>query len=492
MLKKIAFLLLTFAFMAGSSLTPLEIKKVEIFSNGSRIYGEAIVSPGKPAEIGPLPLDLTNLSISEPTARTRRCENKIFPEEAALLKKRINQLKKELSVLKAEETALSSLIEATGKGLEKLSENITSLGVARWKKISKDIALTIKNLQEQQTQIRERISQKKKELSKLEQEYNSIIKPFREAIKIVIDSPSRDRIKVSFITSQLKWRPFYQLDASSKGKESVFKMIAVIEMGYPFNMRKADFSLLTSAPFYGQKPKPRPWIIDFPRFPPRRPRTVEAMPLAAEKAAMMPPVKERGVHQEYRVGSIPLRLGENRITLLDAKLPQKLKIEIYPRFSSKAFILTELENTSQYVFRRAPISFFLDGIFMRKGFLETLHPGEKTTLFVGTDPSIEVKFRAFPRKKEEGWRKKAVIIENEMEIINHSRGLKEFMVIDTLPISAHEDIKIERKLNPEPDVFDSKTGIAQWKAKLNPGKTLKIKLFFKITYPKGKEINLGL
>ena len=492
MSKKIAFLLLIFAFLAGSNLIPLQIKKLEIFSNGARIYGEAIVQPGKPVEIGPLPLDITNLSISEPTAWTRRYENKVFPEEAVLLKKEINRLKKELSALKAEETALTSLIGATRKGLEKLSEKITSLGVTRWKKISKDLALTIKNLQEKRAQIRERINQKNKKLSELQQKYNSIIKPFREAIKIVIDSPSKRLIKVSFTTLQLKWSPFYQLDASLEGKQSAFKMVAVIEMFYPFKMKKADLSLLTSAPFYGQKPKPTPWVIDFLRFLPKRVKALKAMPVAAEKAAMMPPVEEKGVHQEYRVGSIPLRLGENRVTLLETKLPQKLKIEIYPRLSSKAFILTELENTSQYVFRRAPISFFLDGIFMRKGFLKTLHPGEKTTLFVGTDPSIEVKFRALPRKKEEGWRKKAVIIENEMEIINHSRRSKEFMVIDTLPISAHEDIKIERKVNPKPDAFDSKTGIARWKAKLDPGKKLKIKLFFKITYPKGKEINLGL
>ena len=64
-------------------------------------------------------------------------------------------------------------------------------------------------------------------------------------------------------------------------------------------------------------------------------------------------------------------------------------------------------------------------------------------------------------------------------------------VVDQLPVSQTEEIKVEElKLTPKPNERDEK-GILKWNITLDPGEKKEMEIGFSVEYPRGKMI-MGL
>ncbi|HHV52402.1 MAG TPA: DUF4139 domain-containing protein, partial [Synergistaceae bacterium] len=79
----------------------------------------------------------------------------------------------------------------------------------------------------------------------------------------------------------------------------------------------------------------------------------------------------------------------------------------------------------------------------------------------------------------------------EIRVNNGLSSEVEITLTDRVPVSAHDDIKVETKeISPKPAEQTDK-GIITWKLRLASGQAQAIKLRYRITYPADKEISIS-
>ncbi len=490
-MRKLFPLLLSAILLSAGELVPLKVEKVEVFLAGARIYAKAQLKKGL-NEIGPLPEDAEEVVISEPEAKIEEMENKIYPEPAIRLRQQIEALEQKLSSLRGRLHALKMQMSSCEQASKSLSQKILPAGYLNWKKLQEMIAARLAELSSQYDRLSSQERELSRRLSRLRSRYEAMIRPFRRAKKIVVNSATPEVLSLRFTTAQLSWMPLYRLDFSMKGKLNL-RMLARVRANTFLDLKDVSISLLTAAPVVEEPPELSPWVIDF--FAPLRKMPEKAMALAPMPA--MAPKKEikgierRGVYQEFQLGKKSLSFGHNRLLLLQSQLPQKLEWRAYAKKTGSVFIFASIRNATEMVLPEAEASFFLDGVFMRRAPLRTLQPGEKALIYVGTDPALRVKYKKLPEKRERGWRKQKLTLSYFAEISNLSAEEKEVVLLDNLPVSAREEIKIKVQCEPRPDELDSKTGMAKWHLKIPPSGKVKVSVTVEITYPKDREIILG-
>ncbi len=490
-MRKLLPLVLSTLLLYAGELIPLKVEKVEVFLEGARIYAKAQLQKGL-NEIGPLPADASQIVISETEAKIEEIENNVFPEPALKLHSQIIALEQELSSLRSKLHALKMQISSCRKASNTLSEKIIPLGYSGWKQLQEKIAARLAELSGQYDRLSSQERKLSRRLSRLRSRYEAMIKPFRRAKKIVINSAAPAALSLRFTTSQISWMPLYRLDFSMKGKLNL-RMLARVQANTFLKLKNVSISLLTAAPVVEHPPQLSPWIVDF--FVPLRKIPEKAMALAAMPG--MAPKKEiekiarRGVYQEFHLGKKSLSFGHNRLLLLQARLPQKLEWRAYAKRTGSVFIFAHISNATEMVLPEAEATYFLDGVFLRRGLLRTLQPGEKVSIYVGTDPALRVKYRKLPEKRKKGWRKQKLSFSYFAEISNLSSEEKKVVLLDNLPVSAREEIKIKIQCEPRPDELDSKTGMAKWHLSIPPSGKVKVSVGVEITYPKDREIILS-
>ena len=76
-----------------------------------------------------------------------------------------------------------------------------------------------------------------------------------------------------------------------------------------------------------------------------------------------------------------------------------------------------------------------------------------------------------------------------MYLSNHRDEKVRVQVIDRLPVSKDQDVRVNMESASESSLFASETGKLTWDVTINPGAQKAIEYTYRVTYPKGKEIS---
>ncbi|WP_417456938.1 DUF4139 domain-containing protein [Kordiimonas sp.] len=193
-------------------------------------------------------------------------------------------------------------------------------------------------------------------------------------------------------------------------------------------------------------------------------------------------VPTSGTPQQFKMDEV--NLGADIIT------------RVTPRFDAKnAYVyadvtlegLPRLDNVTARLSR--------DGYYAGKGRWPRLVPGEKTSLPFGADSGIKVETITIPsRDGDTGFISKKNVVEEKLvyRITNERDKAATVEVTDRLPVSAHEDVKVEILKDSTPASVndkDGKAGVIAWQKELAPGEVWEIHHEYRITYPSGKILN---
>ncbi len=235
-------------------------------------------------------------------------------------------------------------------------------------------------------------------------------------------------------------------------------------------------------------------------------------PAAAPAAAMEPARKMRQVGRESRsqqasdfaqagvsaVFEVP-KLTDlasdgktHRILIAEMDLPVKLSYRATPSLAEKVYLWVEASNTAKHPLIAGPAQVFVEGAYVGRSDLPTVTTGDTVELSAGVDERLKVKRerlksesgdRMFGKKitHRSAWR---VSVENFRE---RPAGVT---VIERIPTSTHEDIKIELDDVTRGHQIDEK-GILRWTDTVRPGQKKTYEYRFTVTVPPGWESVLG-
>lgn len=340
--------------------------------------------------------------------------------------------------------------------------------------------------------------------------------------ELTIDAPSAMNLNVelSYLVSQARWEPVYDIRLAADGKSAELLYSAVVSQSSGEDWKGVNLSLSTAAPSAGSAPPElQTWNIYFQE--PVRPlagysrKMMKAaaapapMALAADSAqpeyAGNEPAAEfmPAAHQSSQISErqnsvlfivpktvdIPADGSRQNSLIATERIPVKAEFVTIPKLSPSVFLKSEVTNATSYPLLAGTVNVFNDSAYVGKSYLKTVAPGEKFDLFFGSDDAVKVKRKVAKVRKDAGiLAGNSVSWRCSVELENFRKEEITLSLIDQIPVAGNEEIRVAIR-DPQPAADEIRQdGRSLWKLHLKPGEKRTITYQIDVEYPKGREI----
>ncbi|NQU07755.1 MAG: mucoidy inhibitor MuiA family protein [Candidatus Abyssubacteria bacterium] len=324
-----------------------------------------------------------------------------------------------------------------------------------------------------------------------------------QEVKVALSAhtPGRFNLQLSCVIYGTSWYPTYDARANVKKEKVEIAYIGNVRQNTGEDWTNVVISLSTARPAIGARmPEIAPWLLR-PRPPVRyeaealekkakRARGLDAIFTGAPAEMADAQIVQRGTSVQFKIQrkmDIPSDNAYHRMTILAKQLPAKLSYMSTPRLSPFAYLAATITNTTGAQWLGGRVSVFVDGDFIGTSSIKTVAQNEEIELHLGVDEGIKIEREELVRKEDETrifGKKKERVFKDKITVENHKSQKIELLLIDSIPVSQHEDIKVsDVKFSEKPSERDPDKEIVKWKVPLAPGEKKEITIEFKVTHP---------
>ncbi len=352
----------------------------------------------------------------------------------------------------------------------------------------------------------------------------------RTEVKVFVaaSAPLEANLDIRYQVGNASWSPYYDARLETGTAQAEPKLTlerrASIQQRTGEDWDEVAIELSTTRPGTGTAaPELYPQTVDFepdaPPAPPPRPMARMKVRSMAPSAAM-----EDGVRPEAMAApslaaaterqaevdaaafqvvfkvpgklTVPATGEQKRVKLDTAVLKPTLRVRTTPRLDPRAYLYAKLTTPKDSPYLPGRVSLFRDGTFVGTGALPQLTPGEEHELGFGADDAVRVRHALVEEKRGEtgiistsktdsrSWR---ITVKNA-----HAQPI-ELSVMDQIPVSQQQDIKVElvSKVPPSRRDIEDRRGVMSWDSKLGPNEERILELGYRVSWPSGKKIQYG-
>jgi uncharacterized protein (TIGR02231 family) len=191
------------------------------------------------------------------------------------------------------------------------------------------------------------------------------------------------------------------------------------------------------------------------------------------------------------------RAERQLVQIAQIKLPAKTYYEAIPLLTDYVGRGAELTNTSDYLLLAGPYSAYIGGEFVGSGQVSVVARGQNMRVGFGVDSQLRCRRELLDKSDQASWGNRVQTFHYRLRLENFKGTPVEIRLIDRIPASKSEDVKISLGNVTTPlstdEVYqrDMKpSGILRWDVTL-PGqssgaKAMDISYFFEVKYAKNK------
>ena len=181
---------------------------------------------------------------------------------------------------------------------------------------------------------------------------------------------------------------------------------------------------------------------------------------------------------------------KHSVVLKELKIPATYKYYSVPRVEKTAFLLAEIKDYSQFNLLPGEANVIFDNLYVGKVFLDPNQTEETMNISLGRDKKISVTREKIADKSGTKFLSgsKEQTFTYDITIKNNKKETIDLLLKDQYPISTDEKIIVEDIETDKAEV-NLETGIMTWKMKLSPNETKKIRISYKVKYPKDQMID---
>ncbi len=478
-----------------------------VIKNVANSINESTIQIGAPASVTILSVQFTNNYISEFEA----------DENNPILKKVLDSIvtvQKELKKIQIQSNSIThtialldnnQLVGGANSGLN-VAELIKLVEYYKGKRIALDNIVL--DLQE-----KEQIWIKKLQFLKDKLEFNTknTEKPSSgKLILQVMNSVSGNvPLTVSYITNTATWAPFYDLRADNIANPINVVYKAQIIQNSGIDWKRITLTLSSGLPNQNTiAPELTPWFLSYLQAN-NGYLAGKVMGLQVQndddKAGLK--TKNEAITSNYPVTTIK----ENQLTIsFDIDIPydiasngkihsvvlKELKIQVRynyyaaPRIEKEAFLMAKLINYSNLNFLAGEANIIFEGTYVGKTLINPNQTSDTLSVNMGRDKRISmtrtklidtsgIKFLSSYKEQ---------IFSYEITVRNNKKESILLLLKDQYPVSTNKEITVELLQNDGAKI-DLETGILLWNLNLGASETKKIRLSYKVKYPKDQTIS---
>jgi uncharacterized protein (TIGR02231 family) len=339
----------------------------------------------------------------------------------------------------------------------------------------------------------------------------------RREIRVAVEAEADVELalEVLYAVWGASWEPSYDLRLADGGVTLTYQ--AQVRQQTGEGWPAVQLALSTARPAVSAAiPELQPWYIDTPRpMPPPMPkmamRAMASQPMAApaaadtmilagamEEAAPMAQVVEAqiesgGAAVTYRVArpvAVPSDGSPHRTTVTTLDLGARLDYITAPKIAAEAYLRAKIKNTSAFVLLPGWANIFHDADFVGRTHLATIAPNEEFDAQLGVDDRIKVERELSGRTVD-----KTLIGNTRRTHFAYTITLTNLLaiparvaVLDQLPVSRHESIKVKlHDATPRP-AEQSELNILKWELELKPQEKRVLSFAFSVEHPREMQV----
>jgi len=323
------------------------------------------------------------------------------------------------------------------------------------------------------------------------------------SVAISADAAAEGRLSVTYTIPDARWQPLYDLHLARASGQVRIERGAFVQQETGENWTDVALTLSTRRPSeQGTPGEVYPWI---PRIgdpdeirPMPRVKAEEGMMMTApmaEVAADVARAEFDGLAVSYSYPApVSVATGADRVRLMLPPLEVAARIEAraVPLVDETGFLVALLTPPAEEVLLPTPEArFYLDGRYTGQRWLPLVPGAEEVALSFG--PIEGLRLSRVLRNRSEGDRgliTRASEMREEVEIIveNLTGASWPVHLIDRVPVSEQEDLRITWQADPAPDEtdLDDARGILGWRFDLAAQSRRTVTLSTRMTWPEGK------
>ena len=445
--------------------------------------------------------DDTDAAIAAARARVEELESALRAAEAEVAEIRLEAQAAHARV---------AFLEALGKG-----DGVAELDVGRLKSLSDMIGAetlaALRAAHEAERRAEEAaggLKDRREALKRARQALTALVPEQEEramlAVAVRSETPASGTLRVTYNIDRAGWQPAYDLRLSRDSGALAIDRGALVYQDTGENWEGVAMTLSTTRPTERATPGevwPWPRRIHDPDKPRPKPlvRAQDSSGVMAEAAPAPEPVVTAaaefdGLSVTYTYpdpvsvasGADNLRLALDRLTTRADPVAQAA-----PLSDDTAFLVARLTNDTGEMILPTPLaSFYLDGRFVGRRFLDLIPAGAEAELGFGAIEGIRIRRVMLDRSEGE-----AGVITRSSELNEQVRIEAENLtgenwpmrVVDRVPFSEQEDLEIDWQAIPpvSEENVDDRRGVLAWEFDLPPGDTQRLELRYTLEWPEG-------
>ncbi|RZL46578.1 MAG: mucoidy inhibitor MuiA family protein [Pedobacter sp.] len=481
-----------------------------VIKNIADYLNENTVQIGAPANVTVLSVQFTNNYISEYEIDENSPAIKKVRDSIGLVEKEI----KRITNAKISETKTIELLDKNQQ-VSGLNSGLSVLELTKmvdyYKSKRNEISNNVDILDEKIKKLNERLSNLRNKLEINTQKEEKTSKG-KLVIQVMNETAGMINFDINYLTQNASWKPFYDLRANSISApiEMMYKAQVVQNTG--IDWKQVKLTLSSGNPNQNnQAPLLNAWFLRY-GYPQNYGYIDNANTVVNKLQGQAPGIAIRGAStikqesisnyttiQENQLNisfdiDIPYDILSNgkahSVALKEINLPATYKYYAAPKVEKEAFLLAEISDYSKYNLLQGEANIIFEGMYVGKTFINPNQTSDTLNLSMGRDKKISIKREKVVDKSGTKFlsSKKEQTFTYDITIRNNKKESVELLLKDQYPLSTDKEIEIELKESDYAKI-NSETGILTWDLNLKPNEIKKIRISYKVKYPKDKVID---
>lgn len=371
---------------------------------------------------------------------------------------------------------------------------------------------TIVLLQEKETNLNKKLANlnAKLEINTQKEEKASKGKLILQVMNEVAGNVNLD---INYITNSASWAPFYDLRAENIKEPITMMYKAQVTQNSGIDWKKVKLTLSSGNPNQNnQAPILSSWFLRYQnREYGERYGDMDAKSNVLQEVVVQgyrtakkdkeetssisnyTTINENQLNVSFDI-DIPYDILSNgkkhSVALKEIKLPATYKYYAAPRVDKEAFLLAEINEYSKYNLLPGEANIIFEGLYVGKTVINPNQTSDTLNLSMGRDKKISIKREKVVDKSGVKFLSsyKEQTFTFDITVRNNKKEEMQMLLKDQYPLSTDKEISVEL-LDDGKAKVNKETGILTWDLHLLPNETKKIRISYKVRYPKDKTID---
>lgn len=437
----------------------------------------------------------------------------------------IRDLKEQTSVYQQAQNMLrnNGVMKNQGKvsdSLELLQEAIelyTSKMSALNKKLI-SISKATKFSEKKLAKMNKRLNHLRNRLSNLGQTKSNTTPIPRVTVSLISEGNVSGKINFSYLSANAGWTPLYDIRSESAEGKIFMNYKAQVYQSTELEWKNIKLRISTNNPYANKtKPELNPWYINYVNY--RSQLSVSRNDNYKMKSSPQEAITNRGyalesiqedeialdadqftkvvqqlIAAEFKI-NLPYSIASNgqkhMVLVQKSELETNFKYYAVPKMDQSVYLVAEMLKVDELQLIPSKANIFFDGSYIGETYIDPTKMNDTLYLSLGKDPNISITRKLLSsRCKEKTIGDKIEKLQAySIEIKNMKSSQIEVVIQDQIPITTNSDIVID-KINVGKGKLKERTGLIEWKVKLNPKDKKTFDFDYRIKFDKSKQINI--